>query len=130
MRIRSLAILSLAIALPVLGSGTAEALTLHTPFVRVNSVQHIRVDVTNLSTKQITTTVTCTNSIGGAYPTAGDSCNGATLDPRTTCLFLLADNQGGFCTVVSSSGKVRAAINVLGPAVDGSPLVTVVPATK
>jgi hypothetical protein len=118
-----------AAILPAL-CGSAQAVTLYTPFVRVFANQYMRVDVTNLNKAAITVTVTCTDAVGGLYTSAIDGCNGFALDPANSCYFYLAENQGAFCTVVSSSAKVRAAINVFGPDADGSPLVAVVPATK
>ncbi len=129
MLIRSLHIPSLAIAVVLFTSVTAQAVTLSTPFVRPSAGQSIRILVTNLGKKDITVTVTLTTLFGDVDPPNADDCTGTSLAAGATCPVIYVADHQGFATV-TSSGKVRAAINVIGSAADNFPLVTVVPATK
>jgi NCAIR mutase (PurE)-related protein len=128
MRIRPLAIPSLTLAVMLLHSATAQAATLHTPAVHLNADQQIRVQVTNLGTKDIDVTVTLKNFAGTPQVPFADECaENAPLEPGSTCRVFYSTGVAGFATVEPSSGKVRAAINVLDTA--SGAVVTVVPAT-
>ena len=128
MRIRPLAI-SLTLALVVLHGATAQAVTLHTPGVHVNTDQHIRVHVTNVGTKDIDViTVTLKNPAGTLQVPVVDECvETAPIEPGSTCRVIYSATLG-FATVEPSSGKVRAAINVLDSTTGR--VVSVVPATS
>jgi hypothetical protein len=123
MRVRPL---TLVIAIFLGGLGNAEAATLRTPFVDVGPGQFQRLQVTNLGKKPMTVTATFTNTLGQSEQT-GDECSPAPLAPGKSCIVQIGESTDGFCTLVTSSGKVRAAVNVMN--VNGT-LVTVVPATK
>ena len=114
-------------AVVALGSA-AQAATLSTSFVSVNSDQIIECFVTNLSKKPVTLTVTFFDFAGAAETPIFDSCNGSPLAAGRSCQVQLAPAALGRCTVVADTGKIRAAINVFGPST--FPLVAVVPATK
>ena len=128
MRIRPLAI-PLTLALMVLHGATAQAVTLHPPSVHLNSDQHIRVQVTNVGTKDIDVTITLKNPAGTAQVPFLDECvETAPIEPGTTCRAIYSAGVAGFATVEPSSGKVRAAINVLDSTTGR--VVTVIPATN
>jgi hypothetical protein len=113
----------------LLANGTAHAVTLQTPYVHVNAAQRIRVEVSNLGTKDVPITVTLTRSDGVVLPGDDHCADVPTLAAGTSCLVNFGFGVDGRVTA-TSKGKVRAAINVLGSTADSEPLVTVVPATK
>ena len=128
MRIRPLAI-PLMLALVSLHSATAHAVTLHTPSVHLNNDQHIRVQVTNVGTKDIDVAITLKNPAGTTQVPFLDECVETTpIEPGSTCRAIYTAGVAGFATVEPSSGKVRAAINVLDSTTGR--VVTVVPATS
>ena len=87
--------------------------------------------MTNPGTKFIDVVAACRNSVGSTYIPTSNDCTGVPLEGGFTCTVGLGAGQGGFCTLDSSSAKVRAAINVLDhPTSIGAPLVDVIPATK
>ena len=120
----------LTVTLTVALCGTAQADTLQTSFAVANAGQRLDCVVTNVGTTPITVTVTLTNLFGTTITPSLDLCNGIPLGPGKTCQVLPATDTDAFCTVVSSSSKVRAAIIVFGPLGSGRPTVTVFPATK
>ena len=115
----------LAVTVMVVLCGTAQAATtLHTPIAFASGQSACF--VTNVDTRPITVTVTMTDNSGNTLTSVVDSCNGTPLGPRRSCQFRPPPDADGFCTVVSSSSKVRASLNIFG----SDNLITVVPATK
>lgn len=66
-------------------------------------------------------------AVATAY-TAADDCGANLLEPGRSCLVQIPEEKDGFCTVVTSSAKVRPAVNVM--TTGTNTLLTVVPATK
>jgi hypothetical protein len=83
--------------------------------------------VTNFGTKAIDVSATLT--MRAVATSTIDTCADGPLAVGASCRVSFALGQSGFATVESSSGKVRAAINVVVPGANNS-LVAVVPATK
>lgn len=83
--------------------------------------------VTNFATTPATVTVGLFNASGGIISTTLDTCNGSPLAPGTSCL-VHGDPGQALCRVVTSSGKVHAALEVWDA--DTDRLQVMYPATK
>src|SRR5262245_46921061 len=117
------------LAAPIVLSGTiAHAATLGTPFLVINNVQRLACIVTNLGTLPADLSVKLFGLGGNEVLPPIDGCNIAPLDPNASCAVQAVPGASASCVIESSSGKVRAAVEVISDAASTT-AVTVVPAT-
>jgi hypothetical protein len=107
-------------------AGTADAASLATPFVSANNEERVACLVTNVGTSPVTAEVTLRNAIGQPLAPVFTSCN-QPIDPQKTCSVFVQQFAQAYCSILSSSSKVRGAISVFA---QDTTLLFVVPATK
>jgi hypothetical protein len=101
----------IAVSLVVSSESARAVTTLKTPFILASSSGACL--VTNVSTKAITVTVAMLNAAGTALTLAADTCSTGPLAPEQTCTGVAVPEGpaplGFFCSIGSSSAKIRAA---------------------
>jgi hypothetical protein len=107
-------------------AGTAGAATFATPFVSANNEQRVACQVTNIGATPVTAQVTLRDGFGQVLTPLFDNCN-QPIDPQQHCSVFVAQFKQAYCSIDSSSSKVRGAIAVFAQNTD---LLLVVPATK
>ena len=99
------------LALLLLATTPAAAVTLTTPVATPNDGQRVDCIVTNIDTKTIQVAVELINAAGIVVSPSFDDCNSNPLEARTTCQ-VLGGTTALYCVVTTNSAKVRAGIAV------------------